>query len=242
MFDFSLVAFAASFVLVVLAEMGDKTQFLTISFAAKHNVYKVILGVFLAIVANFAITVAIGQFLTKIVPLDIISLAASISFIIFGLWTVRGDKQTAKKEKASRFGVVATVFIAFFIAEFGDKTQLATISLAAQYPSALAVFVGAVLAMLIADGVGIVVGVVFCKRIPERAFMWLSAIIFVVFGLVGMYEVLLAKVGLGFTALTLIVLIAISASAMLILAATKRRSSCSSAENQSILCKKIMLD
>ena len=205
MFELSLAAFIASFVLVVLAEMGDKTQFLAMSFAARHNVYKVILGVFLAIVANFAITVALGQFLTTIVPIDIISLAASISFIGFGLWTVRGDKQKVEKKKASRFGVVATVAIAFFIAEFGDKTQLATISLAAQYQNAISVFIGATIAMLVADGIGIIIGVVFCKRIPERTFKWLSATIFVIFGLIGLYEVLPAKIGLAYTAFILIV-------------------------------------
>jgi Ca2+/H+ antiporter, TMEM165/GDT1 family len=222
--EFSLAAFIASFVLVVLAEMGDKTQFLAMSFAARHSVYKVIFGVFLAIVANFALTVALGQFLTTIVPIDVISLAASISFIGFGLWTVRGDKLKVENKKVSRFGVVATVTIAFFIAEFGDKTQLATISLAAQYQNAVSVFVGATIGMLVADGVGIVVGVVFCKRIPERTFKWLSAGIFVIFGLVGVYEVLSVKIGLVYTALILLLLIAFSISGMIILARKQRPS------------------
>jgi len=91
--------------------------------------------------------------------------------------------------------------------------------------------------MLVADGVGIVVGVVFCKRIPERTFKWLSVVIFVVFGLVGVYEVLPDKVGLSYTALTLIVLILVSASAMLILA-RKHDSRGNPAENQSVTCKK----
>ena len=223
MFEFSLAAFFASFALIALAEMGDKTQFLAMSFASKHNVYKVILGVFLAIIANFAITVAVGQFLTTIVPIDIISLVASTSFIGFGLWTVRGDKQKVEKKKVSRFGVVATVFTAFFVAEFGDKTQLATISLAAQYHNVLGVFVGATIGMLVADGVGIIVGVVFCKRIPERTLKWLSAAIFVIFGLVGVYEVLSVNIGLSYTALTLLVLIVISIFAMFILGRRQRQ-------------------
>ncbi|MGZ4850349.1 MAG: TMEM165/GDT1 family protein, partial [Candidatus Bathyarchaeia archaeon] len=109
MIEIRLAAFAASFVLVVLAEMGDKTQFLAMSFAARHNIYKVIIGVFLAILASFAITVTVGQLLTTLIPLDVISLAASISFIGFGLWTIRGDKFKIKNEKTSRFGVVGTV-------------------------------------------------------------------------------------------------------------------------------------
>ena len=204
------------------------------SFAARHNVYKVILGVFLAIVANFAIIVAIGQFLTSIVPINIISFAASLSFIGFGLWTVIGDKQKVKKEKVSRFGVVGTVAIAFFIAEFGDKTQLATISLAANYQNGLSVFIGATLAMLVADGLGIIVGVVFCKRIPERIFKWLSAAIFVIFGLIGLYEVLPTKIGLAYTTLTLLGIAIFSVTAMLIVARKQKRTE-NSAKN--VTCK-----
>jgi len=96
--ELSLAVFLASFGLVALAEMGDKTQFLAMSFAAKHNVYKVILGISLAILADFAITVVIGQLLTTIVPIDIISLAASFSFIGFALWTIRGEKPKVEKK------------------------------------------------------------------------------------------------------------------------------------------------
>jgi putative Ca2+/H+ antiporter (TMEM165/GDT1 family) len=234
LFEFSIAAFLASFVLVVLAEMGDKTQFLAMSFAARHNVYKVIFGVFFAIVANFALTVALGQFLTTIVPIDIISLAASISFIGFGLWTLRGDKQKVDDKKISRFGVVATVAVAFFIAEFGDKTQLATISLAAQYQNAFGVFVGATLGMLVADAVGIIVGVVFCKRIPERTFMLLSAIIFVIFGLVGVYEALFTEIGLVYTGLILLLLIVLSVSAIIVLTKKQRPTEISA---EILICK-----
>ena len=224
MFELSLAAFTASFALVLLAEMGDKTQFLAVSMAAKYNAYKVILGIFIAIAANFALTVAIGQILTTILPIDVISVAASISFIGFGLWTIRGEKSKVEKQKLSRFGITATVVLTFFIAEFGDKTELATISLTAQYQSAISIFVGAVLAMLVADGIGIVVGVVLCKHIPERILKWLSATIFVLFGLIGIYDVLPAKIGLGNTALVLIVLTVFSVSALLILVRKNRYS------------------
>jgi putative Ca2+/H+ antiporter (TMEM165/GDT1 family) len=235
LFEFSLAVFIASFILVILAEMGDKTQFLAMSFAARHNVYKVLIGVFIAIMANFAITVALGQFLTTIVPIEIISLTASLSFIGFGVWAVRSEKPIVEKEKVSRYGVVGMVATTFFIAEFGDKTQLATISLAAQYQNAISVFVGATLAMLVADGIGIVIGVVFCKRIPERTFKWLSAIIFVIFGLVGIYEVLSVRIGLGYTALTLLSLIAVSVSLMLLLA---RKQGPINDFQKAIICKK----
>jgi len=221
-FDFSLAALFASFGLIALAEMGDKTQFLAMSFATKHNVYKVLLAVFLATLANFAITVTIGQLLTAVVPTEAISLAASISFIGFGLWTLRSEKPKHEDKKPSRFGIVGTVFVAFFIAEFGDKTQLTTISLAAQYRNALSVFVGATLGMLLADGLGIAVGVFLGKRVPEKTIKWVSATVFLTFGLAGVYTVLSSKIGLVFTALTLFLLIVFSVSAIIFITQKQR--------------------
>jgi putative Ca2+/H+ antiporter (TMEM165/GDT1 family) len=224
LFDFSLAALTASFVLIVLAEMGDKTQFLAMSFATKNNAYKVLFAVFLATIANFAITVTVGQLLTTVVPIDAISLAASLSFIGFGLWTLRGEKTSAAETKVSRFGLVGTVFIAFFIAEFGDKTQLATISLAAQYQNALSVLVGATLGMLVADGVGIAAGVVLGKHIPQRTIKWVSATIFLIFGLVGIYEVLPSKIGASYTTLTLIALIVFCILAIIFITRPRTRT------------------
>lgn len=216
-----MAAFTASFLLVFVAEMGDKTQFIAMSSATKYNPYKVLFAVFLATIANFSITVVIGQLLTTVVPLDIISLAASLSFIGFGLWTLRPEKPKAEVLKASRFGVIGAVAVPFFIAEFGDKTQLTTISLAAEYGNALTVLIGATLAMLVADGLGVAVGVVLGKHIPERTVKWVSALIFIVFGLVGVYEVLPSKIGLAYTALT-IVSIAVFC-VLMILALTRKR-------------------
>jgi len=217
MFELSLAAFVASLIFVVLAEMGDKTQLLAMSFATCYNPYKVMIAIFIATVANHALAVVAGQFITTIVPIDIISLAASLSFIGFGLWTIRGDKLKDEAKKISRYGAVATVAIAFFIAEIGDKTQLATISLAAEYQNPVSVLMGTTIGMLIADGVGIVIGVMLCKRIPQRKIKWFSALIFVLFGLVGIYEVLAVKVGLGYTILILALLTGLSAYAMYII-------------------------
>ncbi len=214
MIDLNLAAFSAAFLLVVLAEMGDKTQFVAMTFATKFNPPKVLFAIFIVTVANFAIVIVIGQLLTEVVPIEAISLVASIAFIGFGIWTVREEKAVEDSVKVSRFGVIATVGIAFFLAELGDKTQLATLSLAVQYHSPVSVLVGATLAMLVADGIGIVIGVVFCRRIPRHKLKWLSAVIFVLFGLVGVFEVLLVRVGLEYTALVLGLLVAISGCTM----------------------------
>jgi len=215
--ELSLAAFSAAFLLVFLAEMGDKTQFVAMTFAAKYNPYKVLFAIFLGTVANFAIVIIVGQLLTEVVPLEAISLVASIAFIAFGVWTLREEKIEEKTIRVSRFGAVATVGVAFFVAEIGDKTQLATLSLAVQYNSPITVLVGAILAMLVADGIGIVIGVVFCRRIPRHKLKWLSAIIFVLFGLIGIYEVLNAKIGLNYTAFTLGAIAAVTAGLMYVI-------------------------
>jgi putative Ca2+/H+ antiporter (TMEM165/GDT1 family) len=88
---------------------------------------------FLRAVTNFAIVIVVGQLLTEIVPIDAISLVASVAFIAFGVWTVREEEVKEGNVKVSRFGIVATVGIAFFVAELGYKKQLATLSLGVQY-------------------------------------------------------------------------------------------------------------
>jgi Ca2+/H+ antiporter, TMEM165/GDT1 family len=211
MFELSLAAFSAAFILVVIAEMGDKTQFVAMTFAAKYNPYKVLFAVFLGTLANFAIVIVIGEALSEFIPLDAISLAASAAFIAFGLWGLRQEKSEEEKVKTSRFGVVATIAITFFLAELGDKTQIATLSVSVQYQDPIGVLIGATLAMLVADGIGIIIGVVFCKRFPQRVFKWISAVLFVSFGLLGFYEVLPSYIGLTYTALVLAALAAVSA-------------------------------
>ena len=191
-----MIAFMASFVFVLLAEMGDKTQLLAMAFAAKYSPNKVLVAVFLATLLNHTLAVLLGRFLTTVIPMDVISFIAALSFIAFGLWTIRGDKLEGEEDKKSGFGPVLTVGIAFFLAEMGDKTQLATISLAVQYQNMIGVLMGTTLAMVAADAVGIVVGIVMRKHIPERTVKWFSAVIFMLFGLNSMYAVLSSRVRL----------------------------------------------
>jgi len=191
-----MATFIASFIFVLLAEMGDKTQLLAMAFATKHSAYKVLLAVFLATLVNHTLAVTVGHFLTTVVPIDIISFIASLSFIIFGLWTIRGDRLEGEEKKEPKFGPIVTVGIAFFLAEMGDKTQLATISLAVKYPNMLFVLIGTTLGMVVADAIGIMVGVVMGKHIPEKTIKWISAIILLLFGLNGVYEVLSSRLSL----------------------------------------------
>ncbi len=188
-----MVAFLASFMFVVLAEMGDKTQLLAMAFATKYSAGKVLIAVFIATILNHALAVMVGRFLTTVIPMNVISLIAALSFILFGLWTLRGDKLEGEDKRESRFGPVVTVGIAFFLAEMGDKTQLTTVSLAIEYSNMLSVLAGTTLGMVVADGIGIIVGIVMRKHIPEKMIKWISAGIFILFGINGVCKVLLTK-------------------------------------------------
>jgi putative Ca2+/H+ antiporter (TMEM165/GDT1 family) len=219
-----MTAFIASFMFVVLAEMGDKTQLLAMAFATRYRPHKVLIAVFLATLANHSLAVIVGHFLSVVIPMDIISLVAAVSFVVFGLWTIRGDALQGEEKRESRFGPIATVGIAFFLAEMGDKTQLATISLAVEYQSMLNVLMGTTLGMVIADAVGIVVGIVLCKRIPERIIKWISAGVFVLFGFIGVYGILSGRIGTVYTLLVLCVMGLCTAWAALALSRSRKRS------------------
>jgi Ca2+/H+ antiporter, TMEM165/GDT1 family len=188
-----LSAFLVSLGTVTLAEMGDKTQLLAMAFATKYKAWKVLIGVFIATVFNHALAVALGTFISRNAVLSLwVQILAALAFIFFALWTIRGDKlDEEKKNKKARFGAIVTVAIAFFLAELGDKTQLATIALAAKFPlDPVFILMGTTLGMLIADALGIVIAVVLKKKIPEKIIKYIAAAAFAVFGFIGCYQVM----------------------------------------------------
>jgi putative Ca2+/H+ antiporter (TMEM165/GDT1 family) len=180
-------AFLASLAFVVLAEMGDKTQLLAMAFACKFRWQTVMWGVFVATAANHLLAAAAGNYLAAVVPLAYVKIAAAASFIIFGLWTIRGDTLEGE-DRRYHFGPFWTVTVGFFMAEMGDKTQLATIALAVEYNTVITVWMGTTLGMIISNAFGIVVGNIMGKRIPERFIKWVAAVVFILFGLYGLYE------------------------------------------------------
>ncbi len=181
-----MTAFLTSLAFVVLAEMGDKTQLLAMAFATRYCWRTVMWGVFAATVFNHLFAVVVGTYLTRFVPMETVQIVAAASFILFGLWTIRGDELNGE-DKACKRSPFWTVAIAFFIAEMGDKTQLATVALAAQFNAIVPVWLGTTTGMMVADGIGIIIGIVLGKRIPERTVKWFAAVIFILFGLLGLY-------------------------------------------------------
>ena len=186
-----------SLLFVTLAEMGDKTQLLAMAFATRFPAGTVLSAVFVATLLNHALAVAAGRLLTNVIPLDLIALSAALSFILFGLWTIRGDALEGEDRKRSSCGPFLTVAVAFFLAELGDKTQLATISLAVRYNDPVSVLIGTTLGMVVADSIGIVLGIVLGKRLPDTLIRLVSAGVFVLFGLAGVASVLIAWVPLA---------------------------------------------
>ena len=166
-----MVIFSTAFIMVVLAEMGDKTQLLAMAFAAKYPWKKVMLGVLFATLLNHFVAIAAGIYLNTLVPQHIVEIVASVAFIIFGLWILKDDELGDEAEK-SRFSIFWTVAIAFFLAEMGDKTQLATVALSAQIGTdLLIILIGTTVGMLVADGIGIALGIIWAMIFQGRGFM-----------------------------------------------------------------------
>ena len=177
-----MAIFIKALLLVVVAEMGDKTQLLAMAMAGKYKAKQVLTGVLVATILNHALAVAAGSYLSSFIPMNTVKIVAAISFLIFGLWTLRGDKIDEEGEKKNRFGPIITVTIAFFLAEMGDKTQLMTIAIAAESHKPIFILMGTTTGMLIADGIGIMGGAWMCRHIPEIYIKWIAGIIFLFFG------------------------------------------------------------
>ncbi|MDD7796042.1 TMEM165/GDT1 family protein [Clostridium sp. 'White wine YQ'] len=184
-----MAEFIKALFLVVVAEMGDKTQLLAMAMASKYKVKQVMIGVLVATVFNHALAVAVGSYIGSLIPMGIIKMVAAISFLIFGLWTLRGDKIDEDDEKKRKFGPIVTVAIAFFLAEMGDKTQLMTIAIAADNSNPLVILMGTTTGMLIADGIGIIGGAWMCRHIPEIYIKWVAGVIFMFFGTLTLYNI-----------------------------------------------------
>lgn len=180
--------FIKALLFVVVAEMGDKTQLLAMAMASKYRVKDVMLGVLAATILNHALAVGVGSYLSSVIPMDAVKIVAGVSFLAFGLWTLRGDKIDEEDKKKVKFGPIVTVGIAFFIAEMGDKTQLMTIAIAAEGSKPILTLLGTTTGMMIADGIGIIGGAWLCKHVPERYIKWGAGVIFMFFGTLSLYN------------------------------------------------------
>ncbi|MFD6752610.1 TMEM165/GDT1 family protein [Micromonospora gifhornensis] len=180
-----LVALAVSFGVIFVAELGDKSQLMALAFATRYRTMPILIGITVATAVVHLASVAIGYGLGSALPTGWISLLAGAAFIGFGLWTLRGDSLTEEdKRKAARGGksAVLTVGVAFFLAELGDKTMLATITLATQY-GWFGTWVGSTIGMVAADALAIIVGRLLGRKLPERTIKYGAAALFAISGI-----------------------------------------------------------
>lgn len=182
-----------SLFLIFMAEMGDKTQILAMAFATKFKVSQVLWGVFLGVLLNHGIAVALGSYLSVFLPINIIQIIAGFSFVGFALWTLKIDQNEEEEDPQKSLGPVLTVAMAFFIGELGDKTQLTAITLAADASFPVFVLMGTVTGMILTSGVGIFVGSKLGHRVPELTIKMISACIFMFFGVTKLYTSLPQK-------------------------------------------------
>lgn len=178
-------AFLVSTSVVVLAEIGDKTQLLAFILAAKfRKPVPIILGILAATLVNHGFAGAVGSWITSMVSPTTLRWVLGVSFIGMAAWTLIPDKFEEEDAKLARFGVFGTTLIAFFLAEMGDKTQFATIALAAKYHTFYEVVAGTTLGMMIADVPAVLLGDRIAKKIPVRLMHVVTALIFSIIGMV----------------------------------------------------------
>lgn len=176
-------AFLVSTGIVALAEIGDKTQLLALVLAAKYRKpVPIILGILVATLANHALAGAAGAWIASLIGPTAMRWVLGLSFIAMAVWTLIPDRIDDDNEAKSRFGVFGTTLVAFFLLEIGDKTQIATVALAAKYPSLIGVVAGTTLGMMLANVPAVLLGEVAAKKLPMRLVHGIAAAIFLVLG------------------------------------------------------------
>ena len=177
-------SFLISLSTVAVAEMGDRTQLLSLMLAARfRRPWPILAGVFCATVANHAVAGLIGQQVGHALTPRILDTAVGISMIVMALWTLKPDTLDEESTQRKRRGAFLATLITFFIAEIGDKTQIATVALAAAYSNLLAVVAGTTTGMLLANVPVIFCGKAFADRLPLKSLRYVASALFLGLGI-----------------------------------------------------------
>ena len=182
-------ALITSIAAVALAEIGDKTQLLAIVLATRFKrPWPIIAGIFGATIANHFLAALVGAEAAAFLQGRWFRYLVAASFIVMAAWTLIPDKLDKVDDKPPRFGAFVTTLIAFFLVEMGDKTQLATIALAARFHSVVEVMIGTTIGMLLANVPAVFLGDALIRRVPMRAVHIVAALLFLAIGLWLMVE------------------------------------------------------
>jgi putative Ca2+/H+ antiporter (TMEM165/GDT1 family) len=178
----SFEPFVVSAAIVAVAEMGDKTQLLAFVLAARlRRKLPIIVGILVATLANHALAASIGAWLARLVTPLVLTWTIGLAFVAFGLWTLRPDEPADHRERPGA-GVFMTTLVAFFLVEMGDKTQLATVALAARYAALASVVAGTTLGMMLANVPAVWMGEALADRVNMRVMRGIAAASFVALG------------------------------------------------------------
>mgnify|MGYP003483636234 FL=1 len=177
-------AFLISTGIVALAEIGDKTQLLAFLLAAKfRKPVPIVLGILVATLANHAFAAALGAWINTMMGPDVMRWVLGISFLVMAGWTLIPDKLDDEESNLGKYGVFATTLVAFFIAEMGDKTQIATVALAARYEAVIAVVAGTTVGMMIANVPAVYFGERIANKVPLKLVHGIAAALFAALGI-----------------------------------------------------------
>jgi Ca2+/H+ antiporter, TMEM165/GDT1 family len=177
-------AFITSTLLVAIAEIGDKTQLLSFILAARfpNQPLPIIAGIFVATVANHFMAAGLGQWIASLLSPGVLRWILAGSFFVFAIWALVPDKLDDVDPAAKKTGVFFTTVLLFFMAEMGDKTQLATVALAAQYQNLIAVVLGTTLGMMAANVPAVLIGDALIKKLPLHIIRYIAAGLFALVG------------------------------------------------------------
>ncbi|HET7819954.1 MAG TPA: TMEM165/GDT1 family protein [Ornithinibacter sp.] len=180
-------AFLLSTAVIFVAELGDKSQLMAMTFAARYRVRDVLIGITAATALVHLASVGIGYWIGDAFAAQQhwVSVAAGLAFLVFAAWTLRGDELSddeAAKARSSQGAAILAVGVAFFLAELGDKTMLATITLATR-EGWFGTWIGSTVGMVAADALAIGVGALLGRKLPENVIKWGAAALFALFGL-----------------------------------------------------------
>ena len=176
-------AFLVSTAVVAIGEIGDKTQLLALLLAARfRRPVPIVLGILFATLANHTLAGLVGEWVRNAVDPDYLRWGLGLSFLAVALWSLKPDSFDEQPQTLGRYGVFMVTLATFFVAEMGDKTQLATVMLAAKFPALVAVIAGTTCGMLIADVPAVLLGKVASQRIPFKAVRMVAALLFAALG------------------------------------------------------------
>jgi len=216
-----LAATLLSLGVVFLAELGDRSQLITMTYALRYRWWVVLTGVAIAAFAAHGVSVTVGHFLGTTLPARPLAFASAIAFLVFAVWAWReggADEETVSTSQEPRFALL-TVMSSFALAEMSDKTSLATVTLASNHDWA-GVWIGTTVGIVLADGLAIGVGILLHQRLPERLLHGLASLLFLLFGLWMLFD---SALGLRSVAIAVTVAVVLVAAAATVAQTLRRR-------------------